>query len=72
MLGFNCPEGGCLKEGSVVKGPIVFSLLTMDEQVERLLNSDISSEDALLIKNLELAVYAKRHSPIQYARIRTL
>ena len=69
-IGFNCPEGGCQNNGKTVRGPIAFSFYTKDEQLERLLQSDLDVDAALGEKNLRLAAYAKENAPANYIRLK--
>ena len=65
-LCFDCPKGGCMNGDKTARGPIAFAFLTMEEQVERLMESELSLEDALKDYNLSLVAYAKESMPAQY------
>lgn len=65
-LGFDCPEGGC-----GVKAPVVFALLSRQEQLQNLLAKEpLSAEDVLEEYALRLAAYAREHSPADYSRLK--
>jgi uncharacterized protein (DUF927 family) len=65
-LGFACPEGGC-----GVKAPVVFSLYSKEEQLQRLLaNKDFSESDVYDPYVLCLASYAKDYAPAEYGRLK--
>ncbi len=65
-LGFDCPEGGCSNRGRTVGGPIAFAFLSRDEQAERLLEKELTIDEALEDKNLRLVKYAKEFNPARY------
>jgi putative DNA primase/helicase len=65
-LGFECPEGGC-----GVKAPVVFSLYTKQEQLQRLLeDKDFTESDVYDPYVLSLASYAKENAPAEYGRLK--
>ena len=64
-LGFDCPKGGC-----GVKAPIVFAYYTMEERVQKLLEEELTVDEALEEKNLQLVRYAREHQPIQYFKLK--
>ncbi|MCR5088085.1 MAG: DUF927 domain-containing protein [Oscillospiraceae bacterium] len=71
-IGFDCPKEGCMNGDKVVRGPIAFAILSKEEQIERLLNGNLSLEDALDETNLALAAYAKENTPALYIRLKKM
>jgi len=64
-LGFDCPPGGC-----GVKAPVVFSLYTLEERAQQLLETDLAVEDVFEEKTLSLMAHAKEKIPGVYAKFK--
>ena len=68
QTGFNCPEGGC-----GVKAPVVFSLLSKEEQIANILKEEKPTMeymfDAYVVK---LLPYAKERCPIEYSKLKAM
>ena len=69
-LGFSCPDEGCFKGERRVKGPIAFAVYSKDEQLDRLLASPLSTEEAVGNRSIALAAYAKKHNPGAYVLLK--
>lgn len=69
-LGFSCPDEGCFKGERRVKGPIAFAVYSKDEQLDRLLASPLSTEEAVVNRSIALAAYAKKHNPGAYVLLK--
>ena len=65
FFGFDCPKEGC-----GVRAPIVFAYYTMEERVQKLLEEELTVDEALEEKNLQLVRYAREHQPIQYFKLK--
>lgn len=65
FFGFDCPKEGC-----GVRAPIVFAYYTMEERVKKLLEEELTVDEALEEKNLQLVRYAREHQPIQYFKLK--
>ena len=64
-LGFECPKGGC-----GVKAPIVFAYYSKEEQIEKLLEKELTLDDIFDKKTLLLANYASVKLPVLYTEMR--
>ena len=69
-LGFSCPDEGCFKGERRVKGPIAFAVYSKDEQLDRLLASPLSTEEAVGNRSIALAAFAKKHNPGAYVLLK--
>lgn len=65
FFGFDCPKEGC-----GVRAPIVFAYYTIEERVKKLLEEELTVDEALEEKNLQLVRYAREHQPIQYFKLK--
>ena len=65
FFGFDCPKDGC-----GVRAPIVFAYYTMEERIQKLLKEELTVDEALEEKNLQLVRYAREHQPIQYFKLK--
>ena len=65
FFGFDCPKEGC-----GVRAPIVFAYYTMEERVQKLLEEELTVDEALEEKNLQLVHYAREHQPVQYFKMK--
>ena len=65
FFGFDCPKEGC-----GVRAPIVFAYYTMEERVQKLLEEELTVDEALEEKNFQLVRYAREHQPIQYFKLK--
>ena len=67
-LGFDCLEGGC-----GVKAPVVFSLLSKEEQIANLIKEEKPTMEYLFDPYVvKLLPYAKEHCPIEYSKIKAM
>ena len=67
-LGFNCPEGGC-----GVKAPVVFSLLSKEEQIANIVKEEHPTIEYLFDPYVvKLLPYAKEHCPVEYSKIKLM
>ena len=67
-LGFDCPEGGC-----GVKAPVVFSLLSKEEQIANLIKEEKPTMEYLFDPYVvKLLPYAKEHCPIEYSKLKAM
>ena len=57
FFGFDCPKEGC-----GVRAPIVFAYYTIEERVKKLLEEELTVDEALEEKNLQLVRYARNTS----------
>lgn len=65
FFGFDCPKEGC-----GVRAPIVFAYYTMEEREQKLVEEELTVDEALEEKNLQLVRYAREHQPIQYFKLK--
>lgn len=65
FFGVNCPVQGC-----GVRAPIVFAYYSKEEQLQKLLEEELTVDEALEEKNLQLVRYAREHQPIQYFKLK--
>lgn len=47
-----------------------FAYYTMEERVQKLLEEELTVDEALEEKNLQLVRYAREHQPIQYFKLK--
>ena len=65
FFGFDCPKEGC-----GVRAPIVFAYYTMEERIQKLLEEELTRDEALEEKNLRFVQYAREHQPVQYFKLK--
>ena len=69
-LGFSgCTD--CRANGvGAVKAPVVHCILSLQEQVEQILESEITDESVFSDNTINLMAYAKKNAPIEYGRFK--
>lgn len=78
-LGFPCPPGGCRNCGyntdsiadtaddtAAVKGPISFCIYSKEEQIQQVLDAELTAEEMYGSRVLGLAAYARESAPFLY------
>lgn len=67
-LGFQCPDGGC-----GVKAPVVFTLLSKEEQIGNIVKKEHPTIEYLFDPYVvKLLPYAKEYCPIEYSKIKAM
>ena len=60
----------CLVQGCGVRAPIVFAYYTKEEQIQKLMEEELTRDEALEEKTLQLVQYAREHQPVQYFKLK--